>query len=170
MDPEKLAKSCTTDGQPPRPGFEARGAPAPIDPRTGMYEAYWVLCEEEREKGFVRPVRRSYIHEGIRPKYPLRDLTPEEQQEYKAEKYIAFEVYPPELLPLTGRYWSERMLKSGCGGITTMGTALAETYARDPEYYGATFCANCGEHFPVGEKGEFRWIEVNGQAGSKVGT
>jgi len=38
-----------------------------------------------------------------------------------------------------------------------MGQAIAETYARDPGYYGSTFCANCGEHFPVGEGGEFVW-------------
>ena len=34
-----------------------------IDPSTGMQKAYVVLSEEERAKGFVRPVRRSYIHE-----------------------------------------------------------------------------------------------------------
>src|SRR4051794_8569721 len=34
------------------------GAPAPIDPATGMHKDYWVLSAEERAKGFVRPVRR----------------------------------------------------------------------------------------------------------------
>ena len=34
-----------------------------IDPSTGMQKAYVVLSEGERAKGFVRPVRRSYIHE-----------------------------------------------------------------------------------------------------------
>jgi hypothetical protein len=33
-----------------------------IDPKTGMQKDYVVLAEEERAKGFVRPVRRSYIH------------------------------------------------------------------------------------------------------------
>ena len=30
--------------------------------RTGQQEGYVVLAEEERAKGFVRPVRRSYLH------------------------------------------------------------------------------------------------------------
>ena len=33
-----------------------------IDPKTGMQKDYVVLAEEERAKGFVRPVRRSYKH------------------------------------------------------------------------------------------------------------
>lgn len=33
-----------------------------IDSRTGMQKAYVVLSEEERSKGFVRPVRRTYVH------------------------------------------------------------------------------------------------------------
>jgi len=33
-----------------------------IDPVTGQQKGYVVLTPEERAKGFVRPVRRSYIH------------------------------------------------------------------------------------------------------------
>ena len=55
---------------------------------------------------------------------------------------------------------------SRCGGVTNMGRALSETYARDPSFYSGTFCANCGSHFPVGEDGEFVWT-VDDQ---KVGT
>ena len=44
-----------------------------------------------------------------------------------------------------------------CGDQTTMGYALAETYARDPGFYGATFCVTCKAHFPVGPDGEFVW-------------
>lgn len=33
-----------------------------IEPATGMQKGYVVLAEEERAKGFVRPVRRSYKH------------------------------------------------------------------------------------------------------------
>lgn len=33
-----------------------------IDPATGQQKGYVVLTAEERAKGFVRPVRRSYIH------------------------------------------------------------------------------------------------------------
>ena len=83
----------------------------------GMQEKYLVLSDEEREKGYVRPVRTSYIH-----------LT--------------------------------------CGSVTTMGAAIAETYARDPHFYGGTFCAKCNGHFPVGENGEFVWDDD----GSKVGS
>lgn len=33
-----------------------------IDPATGMQKDYVILSDEERAKGFVRPVRRSYKH------------------------------------------------------------------------------------------------------------
>ena len=79
-----------------------------IDPATGMQRKYLVLSDEELAKGFVRPVRKSYIH-----------------------------------------------LK--CGGLTTMGTAIAETYARNPYFYGGTYCIKCSAHSPVGEDGEFVW-------------
>lgn len=85
--------------------------------RKGQQQDYVVLAEEERAKGFVRPVRRSYLH-----------------------------------------------LK--CGGITTMGQTLAETYARDPGFYSGTFCSHCGTHFPVGADGEFIWQGTE----EKVGT
>ena len=38
--------------------------------------------------------------------------------------------------------------------VTTMGRALSETYARDPKFYGATYCCQCRMHRPVAE---FRW-------------
>ena len=68
-------------------------------------DVYLVLPESERAKGFVRPVRRSYIHDK-------------------------------------------------CGTKTIMGLALSETYARNPKFYGATYCCSCQAHFPVGE---FKW-------------
>lgn len=34
-----------------------------IDPTTGMQKDYLVLSEEERAKGYVRPVRDKYVHE-----------------------------------------------------------------------------------------------------------
>ncbi len=34
-----------------------------------------------------------------------------------------------------------------CNTITTMGTDLAETLARDPTFYGGTYCAHCRTHF-----------------------
>lgn len=75
-------------------------------------ETYLVLSESERSKGFVRPVRRSYIH---------------------AESL------------------------GGCGAVTHMGAALSETYAREPHFYGATYCVGCHMHRPVGAHGEFLW-------------
>lgn len=70
--------------------------------------------EEERLKGYVRPVRRTYMHEP-------------------------------------------------CGANTTMGLALAETYARDPKFYGGTFCCACKAHFPVDE---FVWAGTIEAVGS----
>ena len=84
----------------------------------GQQEVYLVLPEEDRAKGFVRPLRRSYRHVG----------------------------------------------PSGCGTVTTMGLALCETYARDPKFYTATFCAGgCGIHRPVSE---FVWVEDGQVVGS----
>lgn len=92
----------------------------------GMNECYLVLSEEERAKGFVRPVRRSYVHVGV-------DGTEQ---------------------ALTGR---------GCGVETRMGLALCETYARQPSFYGATFCVGCQMHLPVDE---FIWSKDGQRVGS----
>ncbi len=35
-----------------------------INPATGQQKGYVVLSAEERAKGYVRPVRRSYVHVG----------------------------------------------------------------------------------------------------------
>lgn len=66
----------------------------------GQQKSYLVLSDEERAKGFVRPVRYTYRH-----------------------------------------------LK--CGTATTMVRVIAETYARDPTFYGGTFCAACSNHFSL---------------------
>lgn len=50
-----------------------------------------------------------------------------------------------------------------CGTTTTMGRALSETYARDPSFYGATFCVHCNKHYPVAE---FVWTSDGQQVGS----
>lgn len=112
-EPVDRTQRCTLHGHSPDDP-----AVREIDPSSGMQKDYVVLCDEERAKGFVRPVRRTYLH-----------VT--------------------------------------CGGVTTMGQALAETYARDPGFYGGTFCAICKEHRPVGANGEFVWDDGSGQ---KVGT
>jgi len=41
-----------------------------------------------------------------------------------------------------------------CGGVTRMAVGLAETYARQPSFYGATYCVVCQMHKPVSE---FHW-------------
>ena len=69
-------------------------------PLKGQQADYLVLSEDERAKGFVRPVRQRYVHRR-------------------------------------------------CGVVTQMGLALAETYARDPKFYGLTFCVGCGAHLPL---------------------
>jgi hypothetical protein len=50
-----------------------------------------------------------------------------------------------------------------CGTVTTMGRALSETYARDPQFYSHTFCVNCNQHLPVSE---FVWALDNTEVGS----
>jgi hypothetical protein len=60
-DKEWIERSTTTDGRPVD-ADSPYGAPAPIDPATGQHESYYVLTKEERAKGFVRPVRRTYTH------------------------------------------------------------------------------------------------------------
>jgi hypothetical protein len=86
------------------------GEPVPADhshtelKSNGQQRDYVVLTPEERAKGFVKPVRRTYVHK--------------------------------------------------CGAATTMGLAIAETYARNPRFYSGTFCVGCGAHFPLIE---FHW-------------
>ena len=96
---------------------------------NGQQQDYIVLSAEERAKGFVRPVRRSYQHVGIpAPKHPLRDLSAE--QSHLADEFAKFEEYPKGERRSTGRYWTQAEIDSidkGCGTITTMSQAIAET-------------------------------------------
>lgn len=56
--------------------------------------------------------------------------------------------------PVRRSYWH-----TTCGAVTTMNQAIAETYARNPSFYGATYCATCKQHRPVGPNGEFHWVD-----------
>lgn len=94
--------SHTTDPRDPRLGHGVDQEP------TGQHDVYLVLSDDERARGFVRPLRTAYVH-------------------------------------------------LVCGTVTTMSLPIAETYARDPHFYGATFCCNCSRHLPVGPAGEFVW-------------
>lgn len=52
---------------------------------------------------------------------------------------------------------------SVCGMTTTMALALAETYARQPDFYTGTFCAICCAHFSLEQ---FVWDGTDQQVGS----
>lgn len=52
----------TASGQPPEEPDNVR-APSPIDPVTGQHKDYWVLTIEQRNRGFIRPLRRKYEHD-----------------------------------------------------------------------------------------------------------
>jgi hypothetical protein len=137
------------------------GSPVPeddshttIDSRTGQQRGYVVLSDEERMKGFVKPVRTSYLHVGP-PATPsnLRDLRDDEHDQYDQYGYVKFEPYA-DSRSITGKYWTQRELdRAGkqCGCETRMGYAIAETYARDPNFYSGTFCVGCQKHFPLNE-------------------
>lgn len=65
------------------------------------------------------------------------------------------------------RPYRDAYMHSACGAVTTMGRALSETYAREPKFYGSTYCCNCAMHRPVSE---FHWYEMDGTVGPVVGT
>lgn len=151
-------KMCTTSGR------SVDDVRADQTERTGQHKDYIVLCPDERAKGFVRPYRDKYIHSGrsicgkiVHPTGKLggfRDVCACEN-EHSGECGIVFTtVGQPEHARLL-----ETHRQGGCGSETTMGKALSETYARDPSFYGSTFCCNCNRHLPVGE---FVW-SVDGE-------
>ena len=59
VPPVDFSAVATTDNSP-YDRENPNGAKGP----DGQYERYVVLTEEERAKGFVRPVRRAYIHDA----------------------------------------------------------------------------------------------------------
>ena len=159
----------TSDPEDPRLSHGVDKGPVP------QAEVYLVLSDEERAKGFVRPLRYSYRHIGPPgPRWPLRDLTDDEREHYSGVGYVRFEEYPPDDRPSTGRFWTQAQLDNagkGCGHVTTMAQGIAETYARNPQFYGATYCANCRMHLTVGKNGEFIWVDGSGSdTEERVGT
>jgi hypothetical protein len=121
---------------------------------NGQNEAYLVLSEEERAKGYARPVRRSYVHVGRSP------VCGKGNPKSVSDLFCASDPgHDGECGPL----WNSGAAHRGCGTLTTMGQAIAETYARDPKFYGATFCCGCGKHLPVGE---FKWDGTDEVVGS----
>ena len=131
----------------------------------GQHVDHWVLPQEERAKGFIRPVRRSYKHVGMPRPANLRDLTPDERERF-GDNYAKFEEYGPDRNS-RGRFWTQAELDNrGCGSTTSMPRAIAETYAREPGYYGSTFCCGCGRYLPVGKMGEFVWDGTDERVGT----
>lgn len=162
MNPNKPDQAVTmVSGDPVEPDHRT------IDPKTGMQKGYVVLSKEERAKGFVRPVRNSYVHVGKKVPANLQDIPAHESQWAQSFGYVKFEAYPESELPRVGRYWTQAELneatKGGCGMVTTMSQSIAETYARDPQFYGHTYCSYCRCHPPVSE---FRWYGSDELVGS----
>jgi hypothetical protein len=84
------------------------------------------------------------------------------------EKYLVLspdEIDKGFVEPLRESYYHER-----CGTTTTMVYEIAATCARNPEFYGATWCSRCGDHYPVGVHGQFVWMERGKITDQKVGT
>lgn len=61
------------------------------------------------------------------------------------------------------RPYRDSYVHKTCDALTTMGRAISETYARDPKFYGATYCVGCKTHFPVSE---FLWDGTEEEVGS----
>lgn len=61
------------------------------------------------------------------------------------------------------RPYRDSYIHKPCGVLTKMGRSIAETYARDPSFYGGTFCCGCGAHFPLEQ---FTWAGTTEQVGS----
>lgn len=133
-----------------------------------------MLSDAERALGFVRPVRRSYQHARPGPVGATRPTSEDEQPgaDPYGNRYVLFEEYSEDRAPVAGRYWTQEQLDAvgRCGTITTMSTAIAETYAREPGFYGSTYCVGCKMHLPVGEHGEFVWVENGEPTTIRVGT
>ena len=125
-----------------------------IEP-SGMQEKYLVLSEAERAKGFVRPVRCSYKHVGLDKCLKVLDG---DNVGYLCGQDTGHEGECGGVM-----YADDKPPKRGCGTVTTMGLALSETYARDPKFYGGTFCCGCGKHLPVQE---FIWTDDGEVVGS----
>jgi hypothetical protein len=150
----------------------------PNDPRLqnqsekGQNDTYLVLPDEELAKGFVRPYRDKYIHVGRHYKNGVEMLEKHEPGLVTGKIYVAIANVFMNGERIGGTYITQEELDQfnntggyigGCGVETVMGQKLSETYARNPKFYGATFCVGCNKHLPVGE---FRWSKDGTVVGS----
>lgn len=111
--------SVTSDPSDPRLTHGPDTAP------VEQADVYLVLSEEERAKGFTRPLYHTYQHNQC----------------------------SAEPTPFRAR--------------TMMAQPIAETYARDPKFYGGTYCMHCKMHRPVAE---FTWVTGGVDTGIVVGS
>lgn len=152
---------------------------------NGQNKKYIVLSDEERAKGFIRPLRDSYIHVGKKVERDeggriigrlilIDDPDCPVSEHYTKEKgYGGYIAYPKEKHPLIGKFITQEEVDAiknrvshfgGCGEVTKMNSReIVETYARNPKFYGATFCIYCKKHLPVEE---FEWVGTNELVGS----
>lgn len=150
---------------------------------NGQQQSYLVASKEERQKGFIRPYRDTYIHvgkpiertasgaiDGRLIKIEDNDY-PHHEMYTRETGYGGYLKYPKERHPLVGRYLKQEEVDAiigrklhvgGCGVSTKMDREIAETYARNPRFYRGTFCVGCKKHLPVEE---FVWED-----GSKLGS
>lgn len=162
---------CTVGGNEPANPDDAPVPNSAMRP-DGQHVDHWVMCPGEIIKaGFKRPVRKSYQHVGPPgPKFPLRDLTADERERWNETGYVKFEPYPAGYRgSALGRFWTQEQIDKvdkGCGVVTSMPQAIAETYAASPGYYGSTFCCGCGKYLPVGRDGEFVWDGTSDRVGT----
>jgi len=61
------------------------------------------------------------------------------------------------------RPYRDRYKHVVCSSVTTMAEPIALTYAKNPQFYGATYCCHCQMHRPVTE---FRWLDDGTVVGS----
>lgn len=155
---------CTTSGEPVD---KVRAEQTEIE---GQHKAYVVLCPDERAKGFVRPYRDSYIHGGRSICGKYLNMEGNRTLGGRIDICVMKPGHDGECIqfqslvqPDAAHAQAKGKFPVGCGTATTMGRALSETYARDPQFYGATFCTGCNQHLPVGE---FQWTADGETVGS----
>jgi len=81
----------------------------------------------------------------------------DEEPTHQNESYLVSGLKTEFIRPVRQTY-----VHKTCGTSTSMALAIAETYARDPKFYGSTYCVRCQMHRPVSE---FNWED-----GTEVGS
>lgn len=126
---------------------------------TPQAKVYLVLSAEERAKGFVRPLRDRYVHAGRKICGKHSETEP-----MRVGGHTVC-VDEPGHAGACERWGLEASIDGlrGCGTETRMALPLAETYASNPFFYGATYCVGCRRHLPVNE---FQWVPDGSVVGS----